>query len=270
AGALFASETQLVMYGGTTGDSDGLSMPSERQVLRYQLPEGGKEQGKWDLFDLPTGLHRYVSNGASVNVMEEKMGFVFSGLRGKNWSETRHMSRPAYNPTTLSNRLLTLDLSTSARWLNETIPSSIPLRYDARMVWVPRGKKGSLVVIGGVINGVEWRELNAVKGTVTEEDVEESEPTVEGFMTEVAVYDVEAKKWYMQKTNGVAPPALSQHCAVTVNAGELSNIYVLGGRRGLQTTDAFNPNVYVLTLPSFTWALVKEGTPDYARISHTC
>jgi hypothetical protein len=37
-------------------------------------------------------------------------------------------------------------------WINESVPSSVPIRADAQIVWLPISEQGILVAIGGVIN----------------------------------------------------------------------------------------------------------------------
>lgn len=90
-------------------------------------------------------------------------------------------------------------------------------------------------------------------------------------MHTIDVYDVAGDKWYTQTTvNG--PSARARGCAVVAPASDGSsfNIYYYGGYDGIHPEQPFHDDVWVLSLPSFTWTLVNNGTDAHARAGHKC
>lgn len=90
-------------------------------------------------------------------------------------------------------------------------------------------------------------------------------------MSTVDIYDVAGKTWYQQKTVA-GPGQLAQGCAVVAVAQDRSsyNIYYYGGFDGLDETNDFNDDVWILSLPSFMWMKVTSGTKAHARAGHKC
>ena len=91
-------------------------------------------------------------------------------------------------------------------------------------------------------------------------------------MDSVAVYDIANKKWYEQKTTGPQPIAFAQGCSVVASAQDNSshNIYWYGGFDGSDPEGVFSDAVWVLSIPSFTWAKVSDGVAGHARAGHRC
>lgn len=93
------------------------------------------------------------------------------------------------------------------------------------------------------------------------------------------VYDIGAGAFVKQATQGsIMTPRLS-HCAVRgsaiVNGQEQHQIFVYGGQaanRSTQLAEGPSSDLYVLTLPSYTWSFVGSnitGSPT-GRAGHTC
>lgn len=91
-------------------------------------------------------------------------------------------------------------------------------------------------------------------------------------MTTVSIYDVESGTWFSQGTSGSPPPGLAQGCTVVASAQDYSshNIYWYGGFAGIDATQPFSDDVYVLSVPSFTWTKVYNGSNTHGRASHKC
>jgi hypothetical protein len=91
-------------------------------------------------------------------------------------------------------------------------------------------------------------------------------------MNTVSVYDIENKVWYEQNTTGTGPGQLTQGCTVLASAqdGSSHNIYWYGGYDGLDLTKTFSDDVFVLSIPTFTWVKVKSGTSTHGRAGHRC
>jgi Kelch motif len=92
-------------------------------------------------------------------------------------------------------------------------------------------------------------------------------------MSSVSVYDIESGSWFLQATTGTPPPnGLAQGCTVVASAQDYSshNIYWYGGFNGIDLTSTFSDDVYVLSVPSFTWTQVYSGTSTHGRAGHRC
>lgn len=77
---------------------------------------------------------------------------------------------------------------------------------------------------------------------------------------------------YTQATSGSTPPQLTRFCSVVTAAKDNSsfNIYIYGGYDGLDTTNAPIDDVYILSVPSFTWFKAYTGNTRHGRQSHRC
>jgi hypothetical protein len=83
-----------------------------------------------------------------------------------------------------------------------------------------------------------------------------------------SAYDGGDGTWYQQNTTGTIPPRRVDSCIVAVAAPDSSsyNLYMYGGWD--PTNGVMYDDVYVLTLPSFTW--IKMFTGSSPRWGHTC
>ena len=90
-------------------------------------------------------------------------------------------------------------------------------------------------------------------------------------MRVIDVYDIANDNWYKQPTRD-GPGALTRGCAVVATASDQSsfNIYYYGGFDGVNVRDEFSDEVWVLSMPSFTWTRLNEGDSIHARAGHRC
>ena len=76
----------------------------------------------------------------------------------------------------------------------------------------------------------------------------------------------------MQQTSGDIPPQLTLFCSVVAAAADNSsyNIYIYRGYDGINSNQSTSDDVYVLSIPSFTWVKVYSGTSAHGRTGHKC
>ncbi|KAK1752104.1 hypothetical protein QBC47DRAFT_433058 [Echria macrotheca] len=271
-GAMLGNDDEWFLYGGMLRQTKEFSEPSETNVLAYQKYQYGvQKDGFLPGFvydDLPKGMTRYLAYGGAAAAPSENKAWYFSGMHAPGWG-------PIYEPganasltaINVSSTLITLDMTTQQQesWKNETLPSDTPGRANPELVWVPVGEQGILVAIGGVI----FPDFTGFTGKSSNEA--ESKATSPSFMSTIDVYDVASGKWYRQPTSGGSPGQLTRGCAVVAPAQDSSsfNIYHYGGYSGLSQSEPFNDDVWVLSLPSFTWTKLASGSTS-GRAGHKC
>lgn len=159
---MLANNDEWFLYGGMTTQSDFTTEEADNEVWEYQGFDYGIDEAfaagfKTSRVDrLGNVSTRYIAYGGAANVPSESLAFYFSGLRSPTWGdiwfpESDNLSLTAVN---VSNTLIALDFSTQNQevWTNYTLPNSISGRANPELVWVPVGKQGILVALGGVID----------------------------------------------------------------------------------------------------------------------
>ncbi|KND88719.1 hypothetical protein TOPH_06648 [Tolypocladium ophioglossoides CBS 100239] len=273
-GAMLANNAEFYLDGGAVFRNDKLyEQPAADAALKYQAYQYGVNKPLWQrgFLDTRLGDHitRYIAYGAAVNAPSENKAWYFSGLTSPTrgpiiFNTGLNDSAMAVN---ISNTLISLDMSTqlSEEWSNSTLPSYIKGRSNAEVVWVPIGKQGILVVLGGVTYP-EWASVSHKSADADASGKESPE-----FMSTIDIYDVAGNKWYKQPTKD-APGTRSRGCAIVAAAADRSsiNIYYYGGFDGIHPTNDFYDDVWVLSLPSFTWTQINNGTAIHGRAGHKC
>ncbi|KAG6017277.1 hypothetical protein E4U43_001885, partial [Claviceps pusilla] len=272
-GGMLANNAEFFLYGGALFQDDALyDAPNANAVLGYRRYAYGPEKPLWQKGftggHLDDGVTRYVAYGAAVNAPSENKAWYFSGLTSPTRGPiVQNSAEAAVKAATISDTLVGLDMSVQLdeKWSNMTLPAKIRGRSNAEVVWVPVGKQGILVVIGGAVYP-EWATVGHKSANVTASQLESPE-----FTRVIDIYDVASKEWYQQPTQG-GPGARARGCAVVAPASDFSsfNIYYYGGFDGIHPTKDFSDQVWVLSLPSFTWTLINEGSPSHARSGHKC
>ncbi|KAH7459073.1 hypothetical protein FOMA001_g20310 [Fusarium oxysporum f. sp. matthiolae] len=230
---------RFYLYGG---DWNGGFAREQYHLLSYDIL-----YDQWDDFGEP-GISpppMIASYGAGVGVSATGMGYYLGGWISNasmtGWAQDRNMSSNfyAYNYDT-----------------GEFTQAASPdkhARAEGAMVWIPAGDAlGLLVYMGGVLS------RNA-KGK------EEPQP-----FDEVFVFDAQSNSWYTQKTTGQIPQNRRQFCIDVAWAPDKStiNIYLWGGLSvppPVVNTTSF-ADVYILTLPSFTWVKAWPDLPGNATM----
>lgn len=163
-GGLLANDAEFFMYGGALWHNEAVyEDPDADFVLGYQLYAYGPEKPAWDrgfiTKPLPDDINRYVAYGAAVSAPSENKAWYFSGMKaptgGDIYSQdSRNRTHAAQN---ISNTMIQLDMKvqSSEKWTKKSLPKTVKGRANAEVVWVPVGKQGILVVLGGVVYP-EW------------------------------------------------------------------------------------------------------------------
>ncbi|CAG7564087.1 unnamed protein product [Fusarium equiseti] len=269
-GALLGNDAEFFLYGGDLlENSDLYESPPKDEVLGYQAYQYGPDKPTWKpgFVDkkLDKGVTRYVAYGGAANVPSENLAFYFSGLRSPSKGEF-FTNDPDKKATNVSDTLITLNLEQQLyeTWSNTTL-EKVKGRANAEVVWVPVGKKGILVVLGGVVYP-QWAGRSGKSANEAESKKQSPE-----FMQSIDIYDIDKNKWYQQETKD-GPGARTRGCAVVATASDRSsfNIFYYGGFDGINVKDAFSDDVWVLSLPSFTWVKINEGKSIHGRAGHKC
>ncbi|KAI0441764.1 hypothetical protein F4803DRAFT_576167 [Xylaria telfairii] len=271
-GAMLANDHEFALYGGLLMYTDGYDLPDADQVLYYRASGDGAPAQKFipgfTGGKLPDNLTRYVTYGGAANAPSENKAWYFGGSRSPSWGPIYQPYNDSFNPTNVSNTLITLDLSESEseKWTNATLPPNIPSRANPSVVWVPVGDQGILVVLGGVA----YPEYN--NGDAESLNIAQSEKVSPGYMSNIDIYDVASGEWYQQPTIKGPDYQVAMGCAVVGSARDFSshNIYYYGGFDGLHEDQDFHDEVWVLSLPSFTWTNLTASRRKYARAGHQC
>jgi hypothetical protein len=271
-GAMLANDDEFFLYGGMLRYTAAFVPPHADDVLSYQLYQYGVQKnafipGRLNV-RLPEGLTRYLAYGGAANAPSENKAWYFSGMHSPSYGEIfKPLGDDSLTAINVSNTLITLDMATQQqeKWSNTTLPELIQGRAKPELVWVPVGAQGILVALGGVV----FPEFTSASHKSS--NVAQSEADSPAFMSTIDIYDVAGNEWYQQPTTG-GPGALTRGCAVVAPAQDASsfNIYYYGGYDGLHKTLDFNDDVWVLSLPSFKWTKVAEGTAVHGRAGHKC
>lgn len=210
-------------------------------------------------------VSNYISSGAGVNIPSESLGYYFSGMTAPNGVQTVFFGTLGEIPSIMAESLIRIDTSDSQNptWSNLTLPDYIPGRAGAQLVWLPVSSKGVLLAIGGLTSLID----PALSLNVTTEN----EGASLNFMTQIPVFDIGSNTWFVQNTLGEPPSQRMEFCSVVANEHSSSGfqIYIHGGFDGTATGSS-QGDIWVLSVPSFTWTLVYNGDITHSRDSHTC
>lgn len=255
-GALFGgtnTSDTLYMFGGTTKDFNQsfpyyLIPPTEQYALWTYDIQGDL----WTAVDTSSSGITIPSWGANAEAPPHGLAFY---LGGQIDAGTANTTQDLGEGTVSLGGMVVLD-TTSSNMKNLTVAEPIKSnRQGAGMVYVDNfGDAGVLVLLGGYSGA-------------------------DGFlsMDEISIFDIgttdlsegasaDKNKWYQQKASGTIPSARTDFCLVAAPSQDNSStsIYMYGGRSNGTIFD----DIYVLSIPSFTWVKVFVG--EDARWSVTC
>lgn len=210
--------------------------------------------------------------GADVSVPSQSTAYYFGGLMSENDTPliypypTRNYTSSL--PTVVQRLFVECDQPmgspTSCSYLS--VPSRLAARAEAGLIWVPYGKRGLIILIGGTTQPADLQLNNA--------NTSNSSPS--NFLTDVWIYDIDGRIWYNQSTSTTPghelPAELASFCSVVVDTADKKNqhIYIYGGYDPTAETITASDQVWILTLPSFKWVLANPGNPQHRRQNHKC
>ncbi|KAL9120371.1 MAG: hypothetical protein Q9187_003073 [Circinaria calcarea] len=253
-GALYGgmdNDTNIYLYGGTTSyinTSDPAWQPPTSS--RYSLFSYDTASGNVAQFNISGESPYRPSSGAYATAPDQGLAFYLGGEVNSGSSiETQILGDT--NKFFLDG-MIVIDTNTrTASNLSTTkVADGVPRTY-ASMQYIPGvGENGILVHLGG----------SDMNGNLLPLD------SVDIFNIN-SLYNDTAGTWVSQATTGDIPISRVSGCVVMASAQDNSshNIYMYGGRgSGNQYFD----QVYVLSIPSFTWTKLYQGTSP--RFAHTC
>ena len=140
---------------GLTRPTDTETVPGPKDILGVQQYHKGSDEPHpsptYFNTSLPDGMTRYITNGAGESVPSENMGFYLGGMRSATWGP---ITLDDASANTTADTLISVNMTNapSLTWTNSTLPSFVPPRAEAELVWIPVSHSGALVAIGGVLN----------------------------------------------------------------------------------------------------------------------
>ncbi|CZR35073.1 uncharacterized protein FPRO_00805 [Fusarium proliferatum ET1] len=273
-GYLWHDYNNLYLYGGQFSDTPYVD-PEPESVWRYSI-----KNEEWTEFKNPETsagnesepgnrpVHR-AAEGAGLSVPELGLSWYFGGHL--DWATTPGWSRsvdrvylksllefthPGYVNTGVDSLSDGTGAGESGAYRNITKAGiqtgNFTERADGVLVFVPGwGEQGVLIGLAGGTNETFTEDL----GTLN-------------------VYDIANSEWFHQETSGDTPSVRVNPCAVIASAPDASSfqIYMFGGQNLPFGNQTQYDDMYILTIPSFTWIKVDQNDDNRpaARAGHSC
>ncbi|KAF7939014.1 uncharacterized protein EAE98_001350 [Botrytis deweyae] len=265
-GALFSGipgTNEIYLYGGTEQSKNtsfyGYTGPTSpnQTLLSYNVA-----QNQWSSINVDSTIPEKPSFGASADVPDQSLGFYFNG-EINNGSSTETTSIPAGSSVPLEGMVM-LNMTDNTTRNISTAAIDANSRTGGLLQYIPgigENDKGILIQFGGMYR--QAGELSdELGGTLAP-------------MDQINIFDINSAynggngSWFTQQASGNIPPRRMDSCTVVATAPDNSsyNIYLYGGQDGGSVS---YDDVFVLSLPSFTWIKVYESVPGSPRFGHTC
>lgn len=267
-GAAFsnAAGDEIYYYGGYFEEFPERVVPDEQKLFRYSIPNR-----QWSTVQTTGATVERVAEGAAgvapPQAGETQPTFYYfgghlDGYTTEDWSlQTERVylsSLIEYDagPSSWTNH--STYAASSSVTANSTFEAAPLLRADSTLTFIPglgTDGKGLMVSIGG--GNANQMLDNSI----------------------LDVYDIGADGWSKQATQGRTIGPRVGHCAVrgsaNVNGVLQHQIFVYGGQASNRTTqiqNGQNSDLYILSIPSFTWTFVGGDLPSQptGRAAHTC
>ncbi|KAF2463665.1 uncharacterized protein BDR25DRAFT_383545 [Lindgomyces ingoldianus] len=264
-----SNDSMVYTYGGTqfrgneSFPNKDANYYSAKYLDQYSLWSFDNNTQIWDQYDIKQSWTP--SYGAAAEAPDQGLAFYLNGRMDNGTSSSTLYDGDVQ--TTLDG-IIVIDMvqHTSRNASTEGIKNYQP-RVGGGMQYVPGvGENGVLVAFSGQVFDGKKVTTSQDKGRLLGLD------TVDVF--DIASYLENPSKngtWYSQATSGEIPPPRLDFCTIIVSAPDNSshNIYLYGGQDPTASNGTiYYDDIYVLSLPSFTWILYFSGkTP---RWGHTC
>lgn len=274
-GYLWNDYNNLYLYGGQFSDSPFVD-PGPESVWKYSIKDS-----KWTEFANPKtsagnyseaanfAVHR-AAEGAGLSVPELGLSWYFGGHL--DWSTTPGWSKDIdrvylksllefTHPGYVNSGVTKLSTGTGAG--QEGAFRNITKGGVQQAGKFPERADGVLVFIPG------WGDMGVLIGLAG--------GTADNFTDDLQtldVYDIAHSEWFHQETSGNAPGVRVNPCAVVASAPDASSfqIYVFGGQNLPYGNQTQYDDMYILSIPSFTWIKVDQSDQDVPspRAGHSC
>ncbi|CUS11659.1 unnamed protein product [Tuber aestivum] len=238
-------------YGGTYSDYRVFNM--SHSVSKNEWWALDNDSGDWaTITPQGSGGLLRADSMASVNVPAQGLAFSIGGLV-TNWTDSTHKEWNLTDGNMLVLKSMLIYNTRKHEVENVTI-SPLPAQWGGVVEYVPIGKKGVLVLIGGFESE---NAITAMTGNRLKD------------MKEIHLYDIHTREWHTQIAQGSIPNNRAFACASVASAPDNSsyNIFVHGGTDGSPTSYS---DTYVLSLPSFEWIKADPGSDTQGRLGHNC
>lgn len=255
-GALFGGldgSSSLHMFGGTTS-SFNQSFPNYEipPDTRYGIWDYDMDANLWTAVDTSDSLDTIPSWGASAEAPDQGLAFYVGGQTDNG---TANSTQFLGSDTVGVTGMVIYDTTTS-KMRNITGLSAVKTnRQGGGLVYLENfGRAGLLVMLGGHTPTDGYLPMDQIKiFDIYTADISDDAGSGNNL-------------WYQQTATGDIPDGRVDFCLVAAPSQDNStaNIYLYGGTSDGTIFD----DVYVLSLPSFTW--VKVFTGSDARWSVTC
>lgn len=164
-GGMLANNEEFFLYGGVSRPSKATGEVDEDTILVYRAYQYGLDKSLWSAgftqSKLEDGISPYIAYGGAVSAPSENKAWYFSGLTSPSGGPIHMESAETARASNVSNTLIVLDMEKQLdeTWENKTLGGDVKGRANPEVVWVPVGKEGILVVLGGVLYP-QWTELS--------------------------------------------------------------------------------------------------------------
>lgn len=158
-GALLGNDAEFFLYGGMMARPVNSPDPEGDQVLYYEKYQYGPERPLNQPFNykaLGENMTRYITYGGAASAPSENLAWYFSGMqsasKGKIYKPGSNLNG-SFDATYVSDTLITLDMARQRfeTFTNASLAPQIHGRANPELVWVPVGRRGVLVALGGVV-----------------------------------------------------------------------------------------------------------------------
>jgi Kelch motif len=219
-GTLWADEVNKVFYqfGGEFQE-----VPQQATLWAYDAI-----LDQWNQSDVPDDVSR-LSWGAGVAVNERAEGYYLGGWHNNH-------TTPGWSGVPVATSSMVRYDMMRGFFTNNTGPDKQG-RAEGALLFLPASDNGLLVYFGGIVDPY-------INGTI-----------IGSPMNTIYIYDINSAKWYSQTASGDVPDMRRRFCAGATHADDQSsyNIYLYGG---LSMNGTAFDDVYILSLPSFTYVMV--------------